>query len=41
MRALIRMGVDGIITDVPDVLLALLKREFPHLRPPSAEGATP
>lgn len=41
MRALIRMGVDGIITDVPDVLLALLKREFPHLRPPSAERATP
>lgn len=41
MRALIRMGVDGIITDVPDVLLALLKREFPHLRSPSAERATP
>lgn len=32
MRALIQMGVDGIITDVPDVLLALLKREFPRLR---------
>lgn len=32
MRELIRMGVDGIITDVPDVLIALLKREFPSLR---------
>lgn len=34
MRTLIQMGVDGIITDVPDVLIALLKREFPHLRSP-------
>ncbi|MCI0371458.1 MAG: hypothetical protein L0214_08765 [candidate division NC10 bacterium] len=34
MRTLIQMGVDGIITDVPDVLIALLTREFPHLRPP-------
>ncbi|MGH7408620.1 MAG: glycerophosphodiester phosphodiesterase family protein [Candidatus Methylomirabilales bacterium] len=35
MRALIQMGVDGIITDVPDVLIDLLRREFPSLRPPS------
>lgn len=35
MRALIQMGVDGIITDVPDVLIDLLRREFPGLRPPS------
>lgn len=34
MRTLIQMGVDGIITDVPDVLIALLKREFPSLRAP-------
>ncbi len=32
MRALIQMGVDGIITDVPDVLITLLQREFPGLR---------
>ena len=31
----IQMGVDGIITDVPDVLITLLRREFPGLRPPT------
>ena len=35
MRVLIQMGVDGIITDVPDVLIDLLRREFPSIRPPS------
>jgi len=35
MRVLIQMGVDGIITDIPDVLIDLLRREFPSLRPPS------